>query len=67
MAIHFNVEQYHIHFIANNIDYINGKRLDLDRRKLSELKDAINILLEKHGVSVIIKNDINGFVMKNQI
>lgn len=67
VAIHFNAEQYHMHFIANNIDYINGKRLDLDRRKLSELKDAINILLEKHGVSVIIKNDINGFVMKNQI
>ena len=40
MAIHFNESQYHIHFISNNIDYITGNRLDLDRKKLSELKEA---------------------------
>ena len=60
MAIHFNESQYHIHFISNNIDYITGNRLDLDRKKLSELKDNINIILEKYRVSAILKKDSAG-------
>ena len=62
MAIHFNEKQYHIHFISNNIDYITGNRLDLDRKKLSELKDNINIILEKYRVSAILKKDFAGKV-----
>jgi len=57
MAIHFNEDQYHMHFIANNIDYITGKRLDINRHKLSEIKDCINTILMQYGVSVIRKKD----------
>jgi hypothetical protein len=60
MAIHFDAQQYHMHFIANNIDYITGIRFDLNRQKLSELKDAINVILMKYGISPILKKDSAG-------
>lgn len=57
MAIHFNEKQYHMHFIANPIDYITGKRFDLNKQSMSELKDASNVILMKYGVSAILKKD----------
>ncbi len=57
MAIHFNEETYHMHFVANNIDYSNGTRLDLDKKKLSDLKAEINVLLDTYDISVIRKWD----------
>lgn len=57
MAIHFNTAQYHMHFIANNIDYLTGSRLDLNRQKLSELKTLINTILTEYGISMILKKE----------
>lgn len=57
MAIHFNEEQLHMHFVANNIDYMTGKRFDLNRKRLADLKTEINIILHKYEISLIRKSD----------
>ena len=54
MAIHFNVgKQLHIHFIANNIDMDNGHRMDLSKKRMSELKFGISAILVQHHISAI--------------
>ena len=54
MAIHFNVgKQLHIHFIANNIDMDNGHRMDLSKKRLSELKFGISAILVQYHISAI--------------
>lgn len=53
MAIHFDKNYYHIHLIANNIDWQTGKRFDLNKKRLYELRFAINEILSKYGISAI--------------
>ncbi len=53
MAIHFDSDYPHIHFIANNVDYMNGERLNLSPQCLKELKDMVSDILVKYGISPI--------------
>ena len=54
-AVHFDTE-HHLHFIANNIDYMTGKRFDLSPIIMVELKQEINKVLEEAGVSPVLMN-----------
>lgn len=64
MAVHFNVpEHYHLHIIANNIDYHTGERLKLEKHKLFELKNSINACLknfEMSGIRLFSFSETNG-------
>lgn len=67
MAIHFDCDYPHIHFIANNVDYMNGQRLNLQPQRLKELKDMVSDILVENGISPIRQwrslpcvNDIGG-------
>lgn len=54
MAVHIDtLPRYHIHLIANNIDYCSGLRLNLDKKKLYELKNDINEILDRYNLSRI--------------
>lgn len=57
MAVHINTSpHFHIHFIVNNIDYLSGERLTLDKRNLYALKNSINQILDKYKFSIIRQN-----------
>lgn len=54
MTVHLNVENHiHMHCIANNIDYLTGNRMNLDMKKLHELKIQISKIVGNYGVSAI--------------
>ncbi|MBR6012927.1 MAG: relaxase/mobilization nuclease domain-containing protein [Selenomonadaceae bacterium] len=57
MAVHFDKGEWlHSHFILNNIDIMNGKRLAIDYEKLRELKREVSEILKKYGISQIRQN-----------
>ena len=51
-AVHFDTE-WHLHFIANNIDLLTGERFDLSPSRLEELKLEVNKILDKAGISPV--------------
>lgn len=51
-AEHFDTPP-HLHFIANNIDYMTGERFDLSPMRLYELKQEINKILIETGVTPV--------------
>ena len=53
MAVHINTDNLHAHYIANNIDYLTGRRLDLNRNRLYELKYKVNQILQNNQLSAI--------------
>lgn len=53
VAVHANTDNLHVHYVVNMTDYLNGKRLDVQGKKLYELKDQISFLLEKWGLKGI--------------
>ena len=55
VSVHFDTA-HHLHFIANNIDYMTGKRFDLSPIRMIELKQEINKVLEEAGVSPVLMN-----------
>ena len=52
MAVHFDTDP-HLHFIANNIDFMTGERLHLSPMRLGELKLAVNGILNEAGLSPV--------------
>lgn len=52
MSIHFDTD-LHIHFIANNIDFVTGNRLNLSPVRLRELKVEVNRILDEAGISPV--------------
>lgn len=52
MSIHFDTDR-HLHFIANNIDFMTGDRLDLSPVRLKELKMEVNRILNEAGLSPV--------------
>ena len=57
-GIHFDSEIPHLHIIANNIDYETGRRFDLSRWNLNELKEKINEILDRFGISRILRYEV---------
>lgn len=53
MAVHRDTPHIHAHFIANNIDYMTGQRMNLNRTRLMLLKQRINKILQQEGISLI--------------
>lgn len=53
MAVHTDTDNLHVHYVANNIDYLTGKRFDLNIRRLEEIKYHINKILQSHSISPI--------------
>ena len=53
MIVHRDTSHIHAHFIANNIDFVTGLRMNLNRSRLMMLKQRINELLQQEGVSLI--------------
>ena len=46
MAVHTDTDILHVHYIANNIDYIEGSRVNVNRSYIYEIKCKINESLE---------------------
>ena len=44
--------------IANNIDHETGMRFSLSKWILNDLKEVINIILSKYGISKILRYEI---------
>lgn len=56
MALHFEDSvQIHSHFIINNIDILSGRRWDINKQTLRELKDIASHILLSYGVTEIRK------------
>lgn len=54
MAVHFDhPEHLHMHFIVNNIDLMTGKRMNLGKKELYELKQELSHFAQNYGVSKI--------------
>ena len=53
MAVHVDTDNLHAHYIANTIDYLTGKRFDLNMRRLEEIKYQISRILQSRGISII--------------
>jgi len=57
-TIHLDSSIPHIHIIANNIDYKTGLRFSLSKWILNDLKETINFILSKYGISKILGYEI---------
>jgi len=53
MAVHLNEDNLHVHYIANTIDYLTGCRINLNMRRLEELKYFISKILRSYNISSI--------------
>lgn len=53
MTVHRDTSHIHVHFIANNIDFVTGLRMNLNRSRLMMLKQRVNEILQQEGVSLI--------------
>ena len=53
MTVHRDTPHIHAHFIANNIDYMTGLRMNLNRSRLLMLKQRINEILHQEEISLI--------------
>lgn len=53
MAMHFDTDIPHLHFVMDNIDYATGKRLNLGCMELLELKQQCSLILMSYGISKV--------------
>ena len=54
MAVHTDKGDWlHSHYIMNNVDITNGRRLNINRTKLKELKNLISEILKRYEISEI--------------
>lgn len=53
MAMHFDTDVPHLHFIMDNIDYVTGKRLNIGYMGLLELKRQCSFILVSYGISPV--------------
>ncbi len=56
MAVHINTDNLHTHFICNNIDFLTGKRMNVNYSMLHGIKENINLILENYDLSTIHMN-----------
>ena len=55
MAMHIKEKgrKNHLHFLMNNIDINDGSRLNLDKKKLYELKEDVSYLSKGYGIEPV--------------
>ena len=53
MAMHEDGQARHFHFIANNINVSNGTRMNLDKKRLYELKQGLSRIAADYGIEPI--------------
>ncbi|MBP2640969.1 MAG: hypothetical protein H6Q66_1920 [Firmicutes bacterium] len=51
------LEAPHIHFIANNIDFNNGRRFNSSKDILADMKSNIDLITKKYNISAIRRHD----------
>jgi len=51
LAIHTDKEHIHCHAIINAVNFENGKKIQHSNKDLADMKDEVNDVAEKHGVS----------------
>ena len=52
-CIHLNTDNLHAHLIMNNIDWMNGTRLNLDIKNFYAIREGISNILSTYGFSMI--------------
>ena len=58
MAMHTDGKEEnssHLHFIANNIDVLEGTRMNLDKKHLYELKQGLSRIAADYGIEPILQ------------
>ena len=55
MAVHTDKDHLHVHFIINSVSYNDGKKFDLNRKKLKNDKEVCNDMCRSYGYSVAEK------------
>ena len=55
MAVHTDKDHLHIHFIVNSVSYVDGKKFDLNRKKLKTDKEVCNDMCRNYGYSIAEK------------
>ena len=55
MAVHTDKDHLHIHFVINSVSYTDGKKFDLNRKKLKSDKEACNDMCRSYGYSIAEK------------
>ena len=55
IALHTNKDHMHLHFIINNINSGNGKRLDITKRMFENLRLHIDRVLEKYALEPLLR------------
>lgn len=53
MSIHHDKERLHVHFVANNIDTMTGQRMNMNMKRLFQLREGISKIAEAYGISAI--------------
>lgn len=62
MAMHSNGKEdnpRHLHFIVNNIDVLNGSRMNLNKKCLYELKQGLSQIAADYGIEPIRQYHFN--------
>ena len=54
MAMHFDSEIPHFHYIIDNIDWTNGKRMSIGLKELWEIKDKISRILTANNIPPLL-------------
>lgn len=55
MAVHTDKDHLHIHFVINSVSYADGKKFDLNRKKLKSDKEVCNDMCRNYGYSIAEK------------
>ena len=55
IATHRDKNHIHTHFVVNSVNCENGKKFQMDRKGLQEMKDLSDSLCKKHGLSICEK------------
>ena len=55
MAVHTDKDHLHVHFIINSVSYNDGKKFDLNRKKLKNDKEVCNDMCLSYGYSIAEK------------
>ncbi len=54
MAMHFDSDIVHFHFIVDNIDWQTGKRLSIGKKEMWDIKNCISKILVSHGIPPLL-------------
>lgn len=53
-AVHVNTDNLHAHFIINAVRYVDGYKLQINKKELYQLKNLVSDILEQYGFSRIL-------------